>query len=109
MTGWIVTGPIILKPIIERPVSSLERLWAYLTVKQLLDERESTDKKKELTKKALDLALKYSFVTDITSLVVVKPNETSSVDTQDAFYSGDEGNIFFVTLVWIELFCNHFC
>ncbi|KAJ8966387.1 hypothetical protein NQ314_003548 [Rhamnusium bicolor] len=81
---WAAPGPKKLTSRIERPVSSLERLWAYLTVKQTLEERDLADNKSELTKKALDLALKYSFVTDITSLVVVKPNDTRAVDTEEA-------------------------
>lgn len=84
---------MFLQPTVEeRPVTSLERLWAYLTVRQALGERESSDNKAELTKKALDLALKYSFVTDVTSLVVVKPNETTSVNTKNA-YRGDRGKV----------------
>ncbi|XP_018575083.1 inter-alpha-trypsin inhibitor heavy chain H4-like [Anoplophora glabripennis] len=81
-------GPKVLQPTVGKPVTSLERLWAYLTVRQLLDERELADNKKELTKKALDLALKYSFVTDITSLVVVKPNEITRISTEDAYNEG---------------------
>lgn len=65
----------------EKPVTSLERLWAYLTVKQLLDERDSAENSEELTRKAIHLALAYSFVTDVTSLVVVKPNEVLSAVT----------------------------
>ncbi|KAG6453307.1 hypothetical protein O3G_MSEX008075 [Manduca sexta] len=67
----------------------LERLWAYLSIKQLLDESDASDateeeKKQENSpeKKALALALKYAFVTPLTSLVVVKPNETSAVDAE---------------------------
>ncbi|XP_045450405.1 inter-alpha-trypsin inhibitor heavy chain H4-like [Melitaea cinxia] len=67
----------------------LERLWAYLTIKQLLDEREAldqTDSKDEKSpeKRALAIALKYSFVTPLTSLVVVKPNATNAVDAESA-------------------------
>ncbi|XP_075219537.1 inter-alpha-trypsin inhibitor heavy chain H3-like isoform X2 [Lycorma delicatula] len=90
----------------------LEKLWAYLTIKQLLDKdtslnednnvnknygfgyppppgEEKDEKKAESIsdekKEALRLALKYSFVTPLTSLVVVKPNETSSaVDPEKA-------------------------
>ncbi|XP_074041441.1 inter-alpha-trypsin inhibitor heavy chain H4 isoform X3 [Leptinotarsa decemlineata] len=80
--GW--KGPITLTPATSSPVTSLERLWAYLTLKQKLEERETADDKTLLTKKALDLALKYSFVTEVSSLVVVKPNDTSAVDTEDA-------------------------
>lgn len=73
------------KPTIAKPMGSLEKHWAYLTLKQLLKERDAADKKEELTKKALDLALKYSFVTPVSSLVVVKPNNTESEsDIQDA-------------------------
>lgn len=84
--GWAVEGPTYFKPIYERPVSNVERLWAYLTVKQLLQKKEaSSDKdKEELKNKALDLALKYSFVTAVSSLVVVKPNKTDDVDTEAA-------------------------
>ncbi|XP_018570736.1 inter-alpha-trypsin inhibitor heavy chain H4-like isoform X2 [Anoplophora glabripennis] len=93
VSGRNTEGKQILKPKIETPVSSLERLWAYLTVKQTLDERELVENKEELTKKALDLALKYSFVTDITSLVVVKPNETNAVNTEDASKSYNDDTI----------------
>ncbi|XP_072396148.1 inter-alpha-trypsin inhibitor heavy chain H4-like isoform X1 [Diabrotica undecimpunctata] len=77
-------GLISLPPVREAPVGELERLWAYLTIKQKLEQRELADNKTQLTKEALDLALKYSFVTDVSSLVVVKPNQTSAVDTEDA-------------------------
>lgn len=93
VSGWNPKGIKSLQPIVERPASSLERLWAYLTVKQTLDERELTENKEELTKKALDLALKYSFVTDITSLVVVKPNETSAVNAENAFQPYSEDSV----------------
>ncbi|XP_026131033.1 inter-alpha-trypsin inhibitor heavy chain H3-like isoform X9 [Carassius auratus] len=55
----------------------MQRLWAYLTVKQLLDRQvllkgqEKEDEKKE----ALKLSLKYQFVTTLTSMVVTKPQE----------------------------------
>ncbi|RVE43998.1 hypothetical protein evm_011353 [Chilo suppressalis] len=66
----------------------LERLWAHLTVKQLLDERDAADtntdtsKEDSAEKKALAIALKYEFVTPLTSLVVVKPNATDHVDAE---------------------------
>ncbi|XP_039765778.1 inter-alpha-trypsin inhibitor heavy chain H4-like isoform X1 [Pararge aegeria] len=62
----------------------LERLWAYITIKQMLDQRDAADDRSEKQnspeKKALAIALKYAFVTPLTSLVVVKPNETNAVD-----------------------------
>lgn len=81
---WGVHGPIELTPEIEKPVGSLERLWAYLTVKQILEQRDVAENKTEYTKEALKIALKYKFVTDVSSLVVVKPNSTKAVDTEDA-------------------------
>ncbi|XP_038668463.1 inter-alpha-trypsin inhibitor heavy chain H3-like isoform X2 [Scyliorhinus canicula] len=54
-----------------------ERLWAYLTIKQLLKQRISATggEMKKLTDRALALSLKYSFVTPLTSMVVTKPEE----------------------------------
>lgn len=79
--AWGIRGPIILKPQIKEATGELERLWAYLTIKQLLDDKETAKNKTDYEKKALDLALKYSFVTPVSSLVVVKPNDTKPVDT----------------------------
>ncbi|RXN35790.1 inter-alpha-trypsin inhibitor heavy chain H3-like protein [Labeo rohita] len=52
-----------------------ERLWAYLTIQQLLDKREtsSPEDKENITAEALDLSLRYNFVTPLTSMVVTKP------------------------------------
>lgn len=68
----------MLKPQIQKTVAPIERLWAFVTLKQLLEERECADDKSDLTKKALELAIKYSFVTEITSLIVVKPDDKMS-------------------------------
>ena len=89
--GYGINGEIIsLKPSVSTAISNIERLWAYLSVTQLLEEKDASDDKKgELKQKALDLAIKYSFVTPISSLVVVKPNVTSAVDTQEARQSPD--------------------
>ncbi|XP_069668862.1 inter alpha-trypsin inhibitor, heavy chain 4-like isoform X2 [Periplaneta americana] len=64
--------------------SSLERLWAYLTIQQLIEQHELQDEANstESKKKALQMALKYSFVTPVTSLVVVKPNDTHAVGSE---------------------------
>lgn len=72
---------ISLAPTVSRSVSNVERIWAYLSISQLLMEKEYSEAKKE---KALQLALNYSFVTSVSSLVVVKPNDTSAIDTEDA-------------------------
>ncbi|XP_062923688.1 inter-alpha-trypsin inhibitor heavy chain H3-like [Mobula hypostoma] len=54
-----------------------ERLWAYLTIQQLLKQRVSAESRenKILTDRALELSLKYNFVTPLTSMVVTKPEE----------------------------------
>ncbi|XP_030586073.1 inter-alpha-trypsin inhibitor heavy chain H3-like [Archocentrus centrarchus] len=60
----------------------IQRVWAYLTVKQLLDKelQVSGPEKEKVKKEALELSLKYSFVTPLTSMVVTKPlGETTDV------------------------------
>ncbi|KAK9890510.1 hypothetical protein WA026_010587 [Henosepilachna vigintioctopunctata] len=76
--GWSADGAIDLKPKVDNSIGSLEKHWAYLTLNQLLDERDAAENKTQYTKKALELALKYSFVTPVSSLVVVKPNNTKT-------------------------------
>ncbi|XP_049780569.1 inter-alpha-trypsin inhibitor heavy chain H4-like [Schistocerca cancellata] len=71
--------------------SSGERLWAFLTVRQLLDMDAATPNQ-TFKDRAKAIALKYSFVTPVTSLVVVKPNDTSAVDLQRA--GGNRGGYF---------------
>ncbi|NXT44315.1 ITIH4 inhibitor, partial [Pelecanoides urinatrix] len=53
----------------------IERLWAYLTIQQLLEKSISAheEDKKTLEAQALELSLRYSFVTPLTSMVVTKP------------------------------------
>uniref|UniRef100_A0A671L6P1 Inter-alpha-trypsin inhibitor heavy chain H4-like n=1 Tax=Sinocyclocheilus anshuiensis TaxID=1608454 RepID=A0A671L6P1_9TELE len=55
----------------------IKRLWAFLTVKQLLEKMVLLkDVEKENAKKeALDLSLEYKFVTPLTSMVVTKPQD----------------------------------
>uniref|UniRef100_A0A8C2ZNR7 Inter-alpha-trypsin inhibitor heavy chain H3 n=1 Tax=Cyclopterus lumpus TaxID=8103 RepID=A0A8C2ZNR7_CYCLU len=52
-----------------------ERLWAYLTIQQLLENSDigTQQEKDNATAKALDLSLRYNFVTPLTSMVVTKP------------------------------------
>lgn len=75
----------------------LERLWSYLTIKQLLDQRDAADasdaddKEQSPEKKALALALKYEFVTPLTSLVVVKPNATNAVNAESVDKAAGSG------------------
>lgn len=56
-----------------------ERLWAYLTIQQLLEKRLYADpsEKVNLTAQALELSLKFKFVTPLTSMVVTKPEENN--------------------------------
>ncbi|KFP42279.1 Inter-alpha-trypsin inhibitor heavy chain H3, partial [Chlamydotis macqueenii] len=60
----------------------IERLWAYLTIEQLLEKRIAAtgEEKENLTAEALALSLKYMFVTPLTSMVVTKPE---TYDNQD--------------------------
>ncbi|XP_070246847.1 inter-alpha-trypsin inhibitor heavy chain H4-like isoform X1 [Myotis yumanensis] len=53
----------------------MERLWAYLTIHQLLERMVSASDadKQALETQALGLSLNYSFVTPLTSMVVTKP------------------------------------
>ncbi|XP_035193185.1 inter-alpha-trypsin inhibitor heavy chain H3 isoform X2 [Oxyura jamaicensis] len=55
----------------------IERLWAYLTIEQLLEKRTAAtgEEKENLTAEVLDLSLKYKFVTPLTSMVVTKPED----------------------------------
>ncbi|KAG8007448.1 Inter-alpha-trypsin inhibitor heavy chain H3 [Nibea albiflora] len=54
-----------------------ERLWAYLTIQQLMENSDiGTQQEKDAAKaKALELSLRYSFVTPLTSMVVTKPED----------------------------------
>uniref|UniRef100_A0A8C9MF72 Inter-alpha-trypsin inhibitor heavy chain H3 n=1 Tax=Serinus canaria TaxID=9135 RepID=A0A8C9MF72_SERCA len=58
----------------------IERLWAYLTIEQLLEKRITAtgEEKENLTAQALALSLKYKFVTPLTSMVVTKPEENGN-------------------------------
>merc|ERR1712038_961744 len=78
----------------------IERLWAFLTIENLLDEKEIDIEAKEVKDsqlgndtdnilddivkqregKALKLALRYNFVTKLTSLIVVKPDYNDTLD-----------------------------
>ncbi|KAK9736763.1 Vault protein inter-alpha-trypsin domain [Popillia japonica] len=73
-----IHGHVELHPEVRKPITRLERLWAYKTIQQLLEDMERADDKTQFERKALDLALKYSFVTPVSSLVVVKPNGTDT-------------------------------
>ncbi|XP_047439699.1 inter-alpha-trypsin inhibitor heavy chain H3-like [Mugil cephalus] len=60
-----------------------ERLWAYLTIQQLLQKSKSgaPEEKTNATAKALDMSLEYSFVTPLTSMVVIKPETEDGPDS----------------------------
>eukprot|EP00064_Thunnus_orientalis_P016095 superscaffoldBa00003115_g16158 len=60
-----------------------ERLWAYLTIQQLLEKSKigTPDEKANATAKALDMSLQYSFVTPLTSMVVTKPDTEDGTDS----------------------------
>ncbi|KAM7402532.1 hypothetical protein PAMP_017760 [Pampus punctatissimus] len=59
-----------------------ERLWAYLTIQQLLENSDigTLQEKDNTTAKALDMSLRYNFVTPLTSMVVTKPETEDGKD-----------------------------
>nr|XP_022296615.1 inter-alpha-trypsin inhibitor heavy chain H3-like isoform X2 [Crassostrea virginica] len=61
----------------QRHPGMMEKIWAYLTIKQLLKKRDATDIYQELQQietEILRISLKYQFVTPLTSMVVTLPN-----------------------------------
>ncbi|NXD64137.1 ITIH4 inhibitor, partial [Eolophus roseicapillus] len=60
----------------------IERLWAYLTIQQLLEKSISAQEEDQKTLEAqvLELSLRYSFVTPLTSMVVTKPADQEQTD-----------------------------
>ncbi|KAG8447787.1 hypothetical protein GDO86_015046 [Hymenochirus boettgeri] len=65
----------------------VQRLWAYFTIKDLLQARikaNDTLARRLLTEKATNLSLKYNFVTPVTSLIVVKPEDEDNMKTSHA-------------------------
>jgi len=79
-------------PAPQSPPSFIEKLWAFLTIEKLLDEKADNKNmtEEDREEKATEIALKYNFVTDLTSLVVVKPksptneNGTESSSEEDS-------------------------
>ncbi|XP_048029080.1 inter-alpha-trypsin inhibitor heavy chain H3-like isoform X2 [Megalobrama amblycephala] len=69
----------------------MQRLWAYLTVKQLLERQVllQGQEKEDEEKEALKLSLKYQFVTPLTSMVVTKPQK-DEVEVADKPKEGGE-------------------
>ncbi|XP_017376581.2 inter-alpha-trypsin inhibitor heavy chain H6, partial [Cebus imitator] len=58
----------------------IRRLWAYVTIGELLDARfqaRDTTTRHLLSAKVLNLSLEYSFVTPLTSLIMVQPKEAN--------------------------------
>uniref|UniRef100_A0A3P9BY85 Inter-alpha-trypsin inhibitor heavy chain 3 n=1 Tax=Maylandia zebra TaxID=106582 RepID=A0A3P9BY85_9CICH len=60
----------------------IERMWAYLTIQQQLENRLVHGEifLGNIEAKALNLSLKYNFVTPLTSLVVTKPENENGAD-----------------------------
>ncbi|XP_065096913.1 inter-alpha-trypsin inhibitor heavy chain H3-like isoform X2 [Paramisgurnus dabryanus] len=71
----------------------MERLWAYLTVKQLLDKQVLLEgaEQEAVKNESLKLSLKYQFVTPLTSMVVTKPQE-GDVEIADKPKEGKESH-----------------
>ncbi|XP_034540362.1 inter-alpha-trypsin inhibitor heavy chain H3-like [Notolabrus celidotus] len=74
-----------------------ERLWAYLTIQQLLENSDigTQQEKDKALSKALDMALRYSFVTPLTSMVVTKPETEDGSESPliaDKLTEGEQHN-----------------
>lgn len=91
VTGWNTVNPpdkhllshLHLAP---TPKNFIERLWAFLKVKDLLNEVKAAKGNHEKTsaqRKALKIALEHHFVTPLTSLVVVQPDQENCKDYED--------------------------
>uniref|UniRef100_A0A3Q0S504 Inter-alpha-trypsin inhibitor heavy chain H3 n=1 Tax=Amphilophus citrinellus TaxID=61819 RepID=A0A3Q0S504_AMPCI len=61
----------------------IERMWAYLTIQQQLEKSDlrTEQERKNITAKALNMSLKYNFVTPLTSMVVTKPETEDGADS----------------------------
>ncbi|NXK36350.1 ITIH3 inhibitor, partial [Piprites chloris] len=83
----------------------IERLWAYLTIEQLLERRIAAtgEEKANLTAEALALSLKYKFVTPLTSMVVTKPEEN---DSEDVIADKPTEGIDIKALMWAQYLKN---
>ncbi|XP_060571367.1 inter-alpha-trypsin inhibitor heavy chain H3-like [Ruditapes philippinarum] len=63
-----------------------EKVWAYLTIKQLLDKElatSDTEEKQGYKRQILDLSIKYGFVTPLTAMVVTLPETTKTTIMDD--------------------------
>ncbi|CAG2057846.1 unnamed protein product [Timema podura] len=78
-----VPEPETIQPWLGFSPGFMERMWAYLTIQQLLQDA-TTDTKHAAIKKqrAVRLALKHSFVTTETSMIIEKPNGDTLVDIE---------------------------
>ena len=72
--------------------SLIERTWAYLQIKDILEQVKqlSGEDKKQLENELLLLSLHYKFVTRLTSLVVVKPCENRTLGSLESI--DDQGH-----------------
>ncbi|CAK8696262.1 unnamed protein product [Clavelina lepadiformis] len=62
-----------------------ERLWAFLKVKDLLRQTAIVDNatvKANINEQALNMSLKYNFVTPLTSLVVIRPKDLKRIEAE---------------------------
>ncbi|XP_011813628.1 PREDICTED: inter-alpha-trypsin inhibitor heavy chain H4 isoform X1 [Colobus angolensis palliatus] len=72
----------------------MERLWAYLTIQQLLEQTVSAPDadQQALRTRALNLSLAYSFVTPLTSMVVTKPEDQEQSQVAEKPVEGESRN-----------------
>ncbi|XP_041375607.1 inter-alpha-trypsin inhibitor heavy chain H3-like [Gigantopelta aegis] len=75
--------------------SIIEKSWAYLTIKELLQKKLQTTAKiikEDIDKRVLKLSLKYNFVTPLTAMVATKPEQTepTAIDIEGDDYKPKE-------------------
>ena len=73
--------------VIAGSLPSTERLRAYLEIKDLLDQKRLAEINGENTsvieERALQLSLRYNFVTELTSLIVIEESSNMTIDNED--------------------------
>lgn len=74
-------GPKIYAPNQEEALVELQKLWVYLTLQEHFEQKGMMTKDEAI---ALDLAIKHSFLTPLTSMVMQKPKGHSTVNIEPA-------------------------
>ncbi|XP_076256966.1 inter-alpha-trypsin inhibitor heavy chain H1-like isoform X2 [Rhynchophorus ferrugineus] len=82
VVGLVDSGVRKLRTRIIMVSTSLERVWAFLTIKSLLQD-DKANVNAELKEAASQLAMNYSFLTEVTPFVLAKPDSILIFDAED--------------------------